>query len=60
MGWVSSGVVGFDLGSLLQGQMNITKSKYASSTSQLKTHSQLVQNSFTDTDGFFLNLRTLL
>ena len=26
MGWESSGVVGFDLGSLLQGQMNKTKS----------------------------------
>ena len=29
MGWESSGVVGFDLGLLLQGQTNITKLKCA-------------------------------
>ena len=29
MGWESFGVVGFDLGSLLQGQMRITKLKSA-------------------------------
>ena len=29
MGWESSGVVGFDLGSLLQGQMRIAKVKTA-------------------------------
>ena len=29
MGWVSSGVVGFDLGPLLQGQMRISKGKSA-------------------------------
>ena len=29
MGWESSGVVGFDLGPLLQGQTNITKRKSA-------------------------------
>ena len=29
MGWESSGVVGFDLGPLLQGEMRITKSKSA-------------------------------
>ena len=29
MGWESSGVVGFDLGSLLQGQMRIVKLKSA-------------------------------
>ena len=29
MGWESSGVVGFDLGPLLQGQMNIAKLKSA-------------------------------
>ena len=29
MGWVSSGVVGFDLGPLLQGQMRIAKPKSA-------------------------------
>ena len=29
MGWESSGVVGFDLGSLLQGQMKIPKLKSA-------------------------------
>ena len=29
MGWESSGVVGFDLGPLLQGQMSIAKLKSA-------------------------------
>ena len=29
MGWESSGVVGFDLGSLLQGQTRIAKAKSA-------------------------------
>ena len=29
MGWESSGVVGFDLGSLLQGQMRIAKTESA-------------------------------
>ena len=29
MGWESSGVVGFDLGSLLEGQMRIAKGKRA-------------------------------
>ena len=29
MGWESSGVVGFDLGPLLQGQMRIAKLKTA-------------------------------
>ena len=29
MGWESSGVVGFDLGPLLQGQMRIAKVKIA-------------------------------
>ena len=29
MGWESSGVVGFDLGPLLQGQMRIAKVKSA-------------------------------
>ena len=29
MGWKSSGVVGFDLGPLLQGQMRIAKVKSA-------------------------------
>ena len=29
MGWESSGVVGFDLGPLLQGQMRIAKGKSA-------------------------------
>ena len=29
MGWESCGVVGFDLGLLLQGQMRMTKSKSA-------------------------------
>ena len=29
MGWESSGVVGFDLGPLLQGQMSISKLKSA-------------------------------
>ena len=29
MGWESSGVVGFDLGPLLQGQTNIAKQKSA-------------------------------
>ena len=29
MGWESSGVVGFDLGPLLQGQMRTTKLKSA-------------------------------
>ena len=29
MGWESSGVVGFDLGPLLQGQMRIAKAKSA-------------------------------
>ena len=29
MGWESSGVVGFDLGPLLQGQMRIVKVKTA-------------------------------
>ena len=29
MGWVSFGVVGFDLGPLLQGQMRIAKVKSA-------------------------------
>ena len=29
MGWESSGVVGFDLGPLLQGQMSIAKLKRA-------------------------------
>ena len=29
MGWKSSGVVGFDLGPLLQGQTNIAKLKNA-------------------------------
>ena len=29
MGWESSGVVGFDLGPLLQGQMRIAKHKSA-------------------------------
>ena len=29
IGWESSGVVGFDLGPLLQGQTNITKHKSA-------------------------------
>ena len=29
MGWESSGVVGFDLGPLLQGQTRITKGKSA-------------------------------
>ena len=29
MGWESCGVVGFDLGSLLQGQMRIAKLKSA-------------------------------
>ena len=29
MGWESSGVVGFDLGSLLQGQTNVAKLKSA-------------------------------
>ena len=29
MGWESSGVVGFDLGPLLQGQMRIAKVKTA-------------------------------
>ena len=60
MGWESSGVVGFDLGPLLQGQTSIAKPKHASSTLQLKTHSQLIQNSFTDTDCFFYFKVTLL
>ena len=29
MGWESSGVVGFDLGALLQGQMRTAKLKHA-------------------------------
>ena len=29
MGWESSGVVGFDLGPLLEGQMRIAKGKIA-------------------------------
>ena len=29
MGWESSGVVGFDLGPLVQGQMRLTKHKSA-------------------------------
>ena len=37
MGWESFGVVGFDLGPLLQGQMRIAKSKSA-----YKTHLLLV------------------
>ena len=39
MGWESSGVVGLDLGPLIQGQTSIAKPKCASSTLQLKTHS---------------------
>ena len=53
MGWESSGVVGFDLGPLLQGQTSIAKPKHASSTLQLKTYSQLIQSPFTGTDCFF-------
>ena len=59
MWWESSGVVGFDLGPLIQGQTSIAKPKRASSTLQLKTHSQLIQNPFTGTDCFFI-LRSLL
>ena len=32
MGWESSGVVGFDLGPLLQGQMRIAKLKSANNS----------------------------
>ena len=32
MGWESSGVVGFDLGPLLQGQMRIAKLKRANNS----------------------------
>ena len=49
----SSGVDGFDLGPLVQGQTSIAKPKRACSTLQLKRHSQLIQNLFTGTDCFF-------
>ena len=39
MSWKSSGVVGFDLGPLLQGETSIAKPKHASLTLQLKTQS---------------------
>ena len=39
MCWESSGVDGFDLGPLIQGQTSIAKPKRASSTLQLKTQS---------------------
>ena len=52
MGCESSGVVGLDLGPLLQGETSIAKPKCASSFLQLKTHSQLIQNPFTGTDCF--------
>ena len=32
MGWESSGVVGFDLGPLLQGQMRVAKLKSANNS----------------------------
>ena len=32
MGWESSGVVGFDLGPLVQGQMRLAKHKSASNS----------------------------
>ena len=56
MCWESSGVVGFDLGPLIQGQTSIAKPKHASSTLQLKTHSQLIQNPFTGIDCFLCQL----
>ena len=49
----TSGVDGFDLGPLIQGQTSIAKPKCAPSALQLKTHSQLIQNPFTGTDCFF-------
>ena len=52
MGWESSGVVRFDLGPLLQGQMSIAKPKCASSTLQLKIQSADTEP-FTGTDCFF-------
>ena len=50
MCWESSGVDGFDLSPHIQGQTSIAKPKRASSTLQLKRHSQLIQNLFTGTD----------
>ena len=47
---------GFDLGPLIQGQTSIAKPKHASSTLQLKRHSQLIQNLFTGTDCFLCQL----
>ena len=60
MGWESFGVDGFDLGPFIQGQTSIAKPKRASSTLQLKTHGQLIQDSFTGTDCFFCFKVTLL
>ena len=43
MGWESSGVVGFDLGPLLQGQMKIAKLKSAYN-SLITVQNQLIRN----------------
>ena len=40
MGWESSGVVGFDLGPLLQGQMRIAKLKSAYNSLIIGPHGQ--------------------